>query len=228
MKNPIRNAMVAASSLLMVTAVAPVLMAQTAPAAQPAPAAQTAPPAQAAPAAQPAPAAAPAAQADPFTITLPAGFSAFAKQAQTVKTPDGKDETITNWVSKAPTGEAVVVTVSKMPGKILDPQATMTTTRDSVIKSLKAEVESDDKLTGDLPAEQVVFHSGTAAYLKARLAVKDDSLYQVLYVGRSTDQRNAPTVDQLFNSFKINDATTTATAAPAAPPATQTTASTSH
>jgi hypothetical protein len=144
--------------------------------------------------------------ADPFTIALPAGFSAFAKQSQTVKTKDGKDETITNWVSKAPTGEAVVVTVSKMPGKILDPENMMSKTRDSVVKSLNATVESDDKLAGDVPSEQVLFYSGTNAFLRARLAVKDASLYQLLYVGRSADQRAAPAVEELFGSFKINPA----------------------
>ena len=144
--------------------------------------------------------------ADPFTITLPAGFSAFAKQSQTVKRTDGKDETITNWVSKAPTGEAVVVTVSKMPGTILDPENMMGKTRDSVVKSLNATVESDDKLAGDVPSEQVLFHSGTNAFLRARLAVKDASLYQLLYVGRTADQRAVPAVEQLFSSFKINPA----------------------
>ncbi len=133
--------MVMAASLLMATAMTTAAMAQT----RPAPATAPAP----APAAVPAPAPA-AAQADPFTITLPAGFSPFAKQTQSVKTNDGNVET-TNWVSKAPTGEAVVVTVSKMPGKILDPTKMIGSTRDSLMKSLNATVESDDKLAGDLP-----------------------------------------------------------------------------
>jgi hypothetical protein len=144
-----------------------------------------------------------AAPADPFSITLPAGFGEFAKQTQTAKSNDGTVET-TNWVSKAPTGEAVVVTVSKMPGKILDPLKMIGSTRDSLVKSLNATVESDDKIPGDLVSEQVMFHSGTNAFLRARLAVKGDSLYQLLYVSRSTDQRAVPAVDQLFGSFKIN------------------------
>ena len=53
-------------------------------------------------------------QNDAFSIRLPAGFAAFTTQAQTAKAAEGTIET-TNWVSKAPTGEAVVVTVSKMP-----------------------------------------------------------------------------------------------------------------
>lgn len=223
MKNSFRKAIIAASSLLMASAVTTGLMAQQTPAAPaPAASAQAAAPA---PAASAQPATAPAAQADPFTITLPTGFAPFARQSQSVKTADGKDETITNWISKAPTGEAIVVTVSKMPGKILDPANTISQTRDSVVKSLKAEVESDNKLTGDFPGEEVLFHSGTAAYLRAKLAVKDDSLYQLLYVGRSTDQRSAPSVEQVFNSFKIAG---TQAAAATVPPATATTASTSH
>ena len=51
---------------------------------------------------------------EPFSITLPTGFGEFATQAQTVDAPDGKIET-TNWITKSPSGEAIVITVSKMP-----------------------------------------------------------------------------------------------------------------
>ncbi len=188
MKKPFWKAMIAAASLVMVTAVTTGAMAE-----------ETA-----------------AAPADPFSVALPSGFSAFAKQTQTAKTKDGTVET-TNWISKAPTGEAVVVTVSKMPGRILDPAKMIDSTRDSLVKSLNAIIESDEKFPGDLVAEQVMFHSGTNAFLRARLAVKNDSLYQLLYVGRSTEQRAVPAIEQLFGSFKINGQV-----------ATQTTASTSH
>ncbi len=77
-----------------------------------------------------------------------------------------------------------------------------------------------------------MFHSGTNAFLRARLAVKDDSLYQLLYVGRSADQRAVPAVEELFASFKINGPVSAAAAQPAATAtqatATQATASTSH
>jgi hypothetical protein len=131
---------------------------------------------------------------NPFTITLPAGYGEFAKQVQTAKSPEGEIET-TNWVSKAPTGEAVVVTMSRMPGKILDPGKLIASTRDSLLKSLGATLETED--------EQGVRFSSPAAFFQARFNVVGDRFYQVLYVGRSAEQRTAPAVGQLFGSFQI-------------------------
>lgn len=137
-----------------------------------------------------------------FSITLPPGFAQFATQTQTSKASDGGDIETTNWVSKAPTGEAVVVTVSKMPGKILDPEKLMASTRDSLLKTLNATLEAEDKIEGDMPATRLTFKGG-AAFLTSRLVVNDDRLYQVLYVGRSEEQRSAPATAQLFESFKV-------------------------
>jgi hypothetical protein len=153
-----------------------------------------------------------------FSITLPAGFAQFASQQQTSKAADGGDITTTNWVSKAPTGEAVVVTVSKMPGKILDPEKLMASTRDSLIKSLNATLESEEKIEGEMPATRLTFKSNSAAFLSSRLVVSEDRLYQVLYVGRSEEQRSAPATAQVFESFKV-------VAAPETPAAPATTAS---
>ncbi len=154
---------------------------------------------------------------DAFSITLPPGFAAFTSQSQKTTSADGTIET-TNWVSKAPTGEAVVVTVSKMPGKILDAEKMTGSTRDSLLKALKATVESEQKVTGAVPGTQVLFKSegATPAFLSARLLVQDNRLYQILYVGRSADQRNAPAIAQVFDSFTIKtppaDAAATTTA----------------
>ena len=132
--------------------------------------------------------------ADPFTINRPEAYGEFAKQSQTAKSPEGDIET-TNWISKAPTGEAVIVTVSRMPGKVLDPQKLITSTRDSLLKSLGAtlETEADDRILFATPN----------AFFQAQFEVVDDRFYQLLYVGRSTEQRTAPVVDQLFESFDI-------------------------
>lgn len=142
-------------------------------------------------------------QNEAFRITLPAGFAAFTSQAQAVKAAEGTIET-TNWISKAPTGEAVVVTVSKMPGKILDPATLMTSTRESLLKSLNATLENEEKVEGEKPATNLMFRSASAAFLRSRLVVDGDRLYQLLYVGRSEEQRAAGTVGQLFDSFHIN------------------------
>lgn len=138
---------------------------------------------------------------DAFTATLADGYSAFTKQVQTTKSPEGDIET-TTWVSKAPTGEALVVTMSHMPGKILDPQKLMSSTRDSLLKSLGATVESEVAGSGEPPSTNVDFRSN-AAFFRAHLTVVDENLYQLLYVGRSAEQRTAPAVQQMFDSFKI-------------------------
>lgn len=134
-----------------------------------------------------------------FGINLPTGFGAFTKQAQPVG--EKKIETI-NWISKSPTGEAVVVTVSKLPGKILDPTKMMASTRDGLLKSLNATIESDEKIAGDMPSEHLTFHNA-AAFLRSRLVVNNDRLVQLLYVGRSADQRALPGVAEMFDSFHI-------------------------
>jgi hypothetical protein len=146
---------------------------------------------------------------DIFSVTVPAGYAGFTKQVQTTKSPEGDIET-TNWISKAPTGEAVVVTMSRMPGKILDPQKMIASTRESLLKSLGATLESEEPRAGELPSSRLFFRSN-AAWFRARFTVLDDRFYQLLYVGRSDEQRNAAAVSQMFESFRI------ANTAPATP-----------
>ena len=139
---------------------------------------------------------------DAFSVTLPTGFGAFTKQTQTVDGKEGKIET-TNYISKSPTGEAVVVTVSKMPGKILNPTQMIDGTRDALLKSLNATVDNETKLPGDMPAKVIAFHSANA-FLQSQLAVNNDLLYQLLYVGRSAEQRSNASVSTMFQSFHVN------------------------
>lgn len=141
-------------------------------------------------------------QKDSFGITLPAGFADFTKQVQSADSPEGKVET-TNWISRqATSGEAVVVTVSRMPGRILDPEKMMDSTRDSLLRSLKATLESEQDFEGEMPATVLQFRS-EAAVLQSKLLVDDNRLFQVLYVGRTPEQRSAATVAQLFSSFRV-------------------------
>lgn len=148
---------------------------------------------------------------DVFSVALPPGYTVFQKQVQTTKAPEGEIET-TNWISKAPTGEAVVVTSSRMPGKILDPDKMIASTRDSLLKSLNATLESQEPRPGDVPSARMLFRSD-AAWFRGRLTVVDDRLYQLLYVGRSEEQRAAPAVGEMFASFRLN-ATPTAAGSP--------------
>ena len=153
---------------------------------------------------------------DYFGMTLPAGFAAPVK---TETTQQGID-TIT-WVSKAPTGEAVVVSVSKMPAKIADPVKLMDSTRDSLLKSVKGTLENEQTLSGDKPGRVIQFKT-PQAFLRSRLLVDGDKLYQLLYVGRSEEQRTA--VAAMFDSFRITapPTMTSSTTTTATPPATST------
>lgn len=159
-----------------------------------------------------------AVQNDSFNVTLPTGFGEFATQKQSTKAADGTIET-TTWISKSITGEALVITVSKMPGKILDPAKLMASTKDSLLKSLNAEFESEQAVEGNLPAMNLRFKSGGAAFLLSRLMVDEDRLFQVLYVGRSDEQRNGDSVVGLFDSFQIAAKAAAEPVAPAAAPA---------
>ena len=135
---------------------------------------------------------------DAFSITLPEGFGEFATQAQKTDSPEGKIDT-TNWISKAPTGEAVVVTVSTMPAPITDAAKAMDGMRESLLKSLNATLESEEKIE-DGKAANLLF-KGSGAFLRSRLLVDGNRMMQVLYVGRSEEQRSAPTVGEIFQSF---------------------------
>jgi hypothetical protein len=141
-------------------------------------------------------------QTDAFSITLPEGFGEFATQAQSADSPEGKIET-TNWISKAAaTGEAVVVTVSKMPGKIGDAEKAIAGARDSLLKSLNATLETEEKLEGEQRASNLLFKSN-GAFLRSQLVVDEDRMIQVLYVGRSEEQRGNAAVGELFSTFKL-------------------------
>jgi len=150
---------------------------------------------------------------DAFSVTLPPGFAAPAKTETT------QSGIVTDtWVSKAPTNEAIVISISKMPARIADPAKLMDSTRDSLLKSVKGTLENEQTLAGDKPGRVIQFRSGTA-FLRSRLVVDGDKLYQLLYVGRSEEQRAA--VGQMFDSFRIIAPPMTASSS-APPPATAT------
>ena len=140
-------------------------------------------------------------ETDAFSITLPEGFGEFTTQAQSSDSPEGKIET-TNWISKAPTGEAVVVTVSKMPGRIGDAEKAIAGARDSLLKSLNATLETEEKLEGEQPASNLLFKSA-GAFLRSQLLVDGERMVQVLYVGRSEEQRGGAAVGEMFASFRL-------------------------
>ncbi|HEX3111097.1 MAG TPA: hypothetical protein VHU41_18490 [Thermoanaerobaculia bacterium] len=142
---------------------------------------------------------------DYFTVNLP---DAYAAPVMSTATQNGI--TTSTWIAKAPTGEAVVISVSTMPGKIEDPAKLIDSTRDSLLKSVKGTLDSEQPLTGPLPGRDLLFKSGTA-FLHSRLIVSGDRLYQLLYVGRTQAERDAPAVAQMFDSFTVKTTTLTST-----------------
>ena len=105
------------------------------------------------------------------------------------------------------TGEAVVISISKMPVKIADATKLMDSTRDSLLKSVNGTLESEETIPGDIPARRLLFRSGTA-FLRARLAADGDRLY-VLFGRRtvSASQRAVPAIAQIFLRFVPHHAT---------------------
>lgn len=168
-------------------------------------------------------------QNDAFSLTLPTGFGQFAKQTQTVSSPGGKKTEVTTYVSKSPTGEAVVVSISKMPGKVVDADKLFASTRDALLKSTNSTLDKEEKVPGENPTERLWFHTAPVAtptavaqssngvtttisqvqapvnpvFLRSRLIVAGDTLYNVLYVGHSEDQRNNPAVGSMLDTFTI-------------------------
>ena len=140
------------------------------------------------------------AQSEPFTIHLPSGFGEFAKSSQNSQSKDGTIETNT-WLSKDPKGGAVVVTVSKLPKKVLAPVKLLDGTRDSLVKSTNSTLDSDDTVSTNPPTRQITMHSNTA-WVRARLIAKTDTLYQVIFIGRSAEAPNAGPVGQMFEGFQ--------------------------
>jgi hypothetical protein len=148
-----------------------------------------------------------------LTVALAAGAAAVTTDLFTVNLPDTYAAPVmstatqngiatSTWIAKAPTGEAVVVSVSTMPAKIGDASKLIDSTRDSLLKSVKGTLDSEQPLAGPLPARDLLFRSGTA-FLRSRLIVSGDKLYQLLYVGRTQAERDVPAVGQMFDSFKV-------------------------
>ena len=139
-----------------------------------------------------------------FSVTLPGGFPEFQQtRSQSAEVPQGKIET-TNWVSRSPKGEAVVVTVSRMPGKLGTPASLLSGTRDSLMKAFNASLEKELNLPGSYPATSLTFKANSSPlFYRAKLMVVGNTIYQILYAGRSAEQRSAAPVGRVFDTFLI-------------------------
>ncbi len=150
---------------------------------------------------------------DAFRIDLPGGFQPFEKRTDTQKTADG--EVVTSaWIAKSSTGEALIISESKMRGKILDPDKLFDKTRDALLASLKGTIEADEKSSASASARRLLFKT-PGAFIRARLMADGNRLFQILYVARSSEQRQAPAVSALFSSFQPDAAAHTLSASTA-------------
>jgi hypothetical protein len=145
---------------------------------------------------------------DDFSIALPAGFSEFAIQEQTIDSPSGPIVQRT-FVSKDETGAAMIVTYGEMPGTILDPEEMISGSRDSLVTSVGAQVESERSLDVDgATGRSILFaaSSPTAIFARGDLMVTGPRLFQVIFLGFNQEQRAGDAVSSAFESFEIKPA----------------------
>lgn len=142
-----------------------------------------------------------------FSITLPTGFSEFARQEQTVKSQSGDIKQVT-YVSKGVGGNAIIVTYGTMSGKILEPAAMMGSGRDSLIKSLGAALQEEKSLEIDgKPAMSISFTAEKPRPIFARtdLVVVGPRMYQVIFLGASAESLAHESTQQFFQSFDVKE-----------------------
>ncbi|MEO8218256.1 MAG: hypothetical protein ABI718_14340 [Acidobacteriota bacterium] len=156
-----------------------------------------------------------------FTIQFPTTFSKPARQVQTIKSESGPIKQVT-FVSKSPEGVACVMAYSELTGDILDPKKMMESGRDSLLKSLNAQIESekDDDIDGH-PGMSFLYSASAPKAIAARtdLLVAGPRMYQLIYITPSVEARQQPSAQECFSGFKVTSVTTAApTPEPAAMP----------
>ncbi|HUP64404.1 MAG TPA: hypothetical protein VM557_03895 [Thermoanaerobaculia bacterium] len=153
------------------------------------------------------PAAATTVEEESFRIELPEGFEKFTRQAQTVKSENGDIEQVT-YISKDDEGDIVIVTYGQMPGVILDPEATMNSGRESLVKSLNATLAGQRKIEIDgKPGISFEYSAEKPRMIFARtdLVVAGPRLYQVIYLTQTVESLREDETEEIFTSFDLND-----------------------
>lgn len=140
-----------------------------------------------------------------FTIDMPDYFGEFAKQEQKIQSADGPIIQ-TTYVAKAPSGEAVIVTYGAMSGKILNPDAMIDSARDSLMKSLKTSVNTENKFQSDGRPARTVFYSASAPrpmFGRTDFVIDGKRMFQVIYVGGAKEGLEAQATNDMFSSFHV-------------------------
>ena len=162
---------------------------------------------------------------DGLSLTLPAGFSKFEKQEQTVQSDSGPILNVTN-ISKSVTGEVIIVSYSDFSGPLLNPNQMMTSGKDSLLKGAGAQSESEEfaELDGN-PGMKLLFSAQQPRPLfgRGQYAVDDDRMYQMIFLTNSAERRASPVAETFFSSIDLTEQSpeapveTTEPAAAAAP-----------
>lgn len=158
---------------------------------------------------------------DGLAFTLPAGFSKFETQEQTVESESGPILNVTH-VSKSMTGEVIIVSYSDFSGPLLDPNQMMTSGKDSLLKGAGAQSESEEfaELDGN-PGLKILFSAQQPKPLfgRGQYAVQDDRMYQLIFLTSTAERRASPVADLFFSSIDLKEQAPEAGEAPAASPA---------
>jgi len=144
---------------------------------------------------------------DAFSVTLPDGFGNAQQQKQTVQSPSGPINVVT-YISKAEDGSAVIIGYSEFSGTITDPGATLTSGRDSLLKSLGATAnnEKDVEVSGH-PARTFNYSatSPRTVFGRTDLVVVGPRMYQLIYLGFTQEALQKGDVQGMFSTFKVRE-----------------------
>ncbi len=139
-----------------------------------------------------------------FSVTLPEGFTEFNKKEQTVPSPNGPIDQVT-YLSKSPDG-AFIVTYSDVKEKINDPKLMMENGRDSLLRSIQAQLESQKDITvAGNPGMNFNYKavSPRPIYARTEFVVAGPRMYQVIFLGYTEEARTRPDVASSFQSFNV-------------------------
>lgn len=140
-----------------------------------------------------------------FSIELPSLCGQAQMQKQQVDAPSGPIDVVT-YVARGEDGSACIVTYSELSGPITDAAATIDSGRDSLLTQLNVQLERESHIdVNGFEGRSFQFSTSDPrpVFGRADMVVADDRLYQVIYIGYTTDARNAVEASTLFGSLDI-------------------------
>ena len=146
---------------------------------------------------------------DAFSVTLPNGFGDAQSQKQTLDSPSGPITQVT-YISKSQDGSAVILGYSEFSGTITDPDATLKSGRDSLLKSLGATAKNERSAEVSGHPARTFLYSATSPRLvfgRTDLVVVGPRMYQLIYLGFTQEAIQQADVQGMFSSFRVSDPT---------------------